>query len=553
MGAVGLAQVDQFVFTPRYKSELQVLVLENELARPVFAEFFKQNSPVSEIVGDSAKLKSLHQEIHKRIKYEKPRRKLGGYVNTILNAGTITETGFAWNLGGLLNHQNPCAAPITLPSLIIIYEDSIEREQLCAFFSLFKQIEPQYCPAIIFVSETRLNATASLLASCGSDVDVLALGPDGVHELSVRAQEANSLQDFLALFLAEADGACLASVGETFGLSGHDRGELGELAVGMLRVQSLFRQGRKFDGKSQIDALERRISVLKDATNDADLAKEYLYMRALLDLWHVFITENQGERIQNAIAIADHLGDEILLAHALKQVDMLHGYGTLTKQQLMRAKSIFHSHGEMEHALFIENNAIVNDLYTGANCAPQASSMSDYVQELCPHIRRSTTFHSNAGIAHLIIGQEDRSLEFFQRAIAGSGPPVNKLTSEINQLIARYVDGDKLDTEDAMRFMRRMERSNIPSGFDYHQTTMLANLWKMFQANKDAQGEIRETLRRRAFMPYDEHLESPDRLLRYVLSYYGAVSGLEPGEFSGQIGAFFERHGLWPSAHVFYR
>ena len=145
MSAAGLKQVDQFVFTPRYKSELQVLVLENELAQPLFAEFFKQNSPVKEIVGDAEKLKSLHGEIHKRIKYEKPRRKLGGYVNAVLNAGTVTETGFAWNLGGLLNHQNPCAAPITLPSLIIIYEDSIERDELSAFFSLFKQVEPQYC------------------------------------------------------------------------------------------------------------------------------------------------------------------------------------------------------------------------------------------------------------------------------------------------------------------------------------------------------------------------------------------------------------------------
>jgi hypothetical protein len=553
MSNFGLAQVDEFVFGPRYKPELQVLVLEDSHARPIFSEFFKRNSPAKEVIGDHVKLTSLHKEIHKRIKYEQPRRKVGGYINGLMNAAALTDTGFSFNLGGLLAQQTPCAAPITLPSLIIIHEDEITAEQLSAFFSLFKQVEPQHCPAFVFISEKRLGEAASALAACGSDIDVLTLTPGGVHELGLKAEGTDSLHDFLRLFLAEADGSCMASSSGGFDFVGEDRGQLLELAVDMLRIQSLFRQGRKFDSKAQIQVLERKIEALRGATSDAALSKEYLYMRALLDLWYVFVTEESRDKIQNAISIADYLGDDILLAHALKQIDMLHGYGSLTRQHLMHAKNVFLSNAETEHALFVDNNAIVNDFYIGGDCSGAASRMSDFILEFCPHIRRSTTFHSNAGIANLIVGQEHQSLPYFQRAIDGSGPPVNKLTSEINLMIARFVSGEALDPSEAERFLRRLDRSNVPGGFDYHQTTMLANLWKMFEGHRSTRRAIVEQLRQKAFMRYDDFLDSPERLLRYVISSYGKVEGEPTQDPPGHIGAFFDHHGLWLSAHVFYR
>ena len=553
MSALGLKQVDEFVFAPRYKSELQVLLLDADLARSIFSDFFKQYSPSKEVIADNVKLASFHEHIHKRIKYEQPRRKLGSYISGLMDAVSVSETGFSFSLGGLLTQQAPCAAPITLPSLVIIHEDDISSERLSAFFSLFKQVDPQYCPAFIFVSNVGESRARSMLAACGEEIDVLTLTPGGTRELALEAEGADSFSQFLEFFMAEADGTCVASDPSHIDLSGEDRGNLGELAIDMLRIQSLFRQGRKFDGRQQIQSLEKRVLSLKEATSLEGLQKEYLYVRAMLDLWYVFVTEDSRDKIQNAISIADHLGDEVLLAHALKQIDMLHGYGELTRQQLMRAKQVFVSRGETEQSLFVENNAIVNDLYMGTNCVDTASRMSDFVHEMHPHIRRSTTIHSNAGIANLVKGREQQSFQHFERAINGSGPPVNKLTSEMNHLIARYVDGEALDASEAERFMRKMERSNIPDGFDYHQTTMLANLWKIFEKDRSTSDAIVQSLRSARFMPYQDFLDSPDRLLRHVMSSYGDFDGSNSMTRTGSIEAFFERHGLWLSAHVFYR
>ncbi|NBC34408.1 MAG: hypothetical protein GVY13_17155 [Alphaproteobacteria bacterium] len=552
MSSLGYAQVDQFVFTPCDTPEIRVLLLRDEDARPIIGKFFKEFSPHKAIIGTNEKLSSLHAEIHKRIRYEKPARKIGNYVNTVLNAASLTETGFSWSLGGLLNHQNPAAAVVTLPRLLLIYEDDLSVENLSSFFSLFKQVDSETRPAIIFIARSDIPSAATKLAACGDEIAVLTLAPSGIQELPVSAVGSAELHEFLKLFIAEADGTCIATDRDRLKFTGNNRGALTSIAVEMLKIQSLFRVGRKFDAKAKIENVEKELAMLSEF-KETSIDRELLYIRGLLDLWYVYVTEDCISRIQNAVSIADRLKDELLLAHALKQVPMLHGYGELARQHLMRAKNIFLSHAETEHALFVDNNAVVNDLYTVDDCSPQATRMSNYIVEFCPYIRRSTTFHSNAGISCLITGQTAKALEFFERAVAGSGPAVNKLTSEINRFIARYIDGEEIDKEEAYRFLRKLERSNVPKGFDYHQTVMLANLWKIFHTDLSVASEILNVLRGKQFLPYDKFLDSPDRLIRFSLSYMQAVSKTARGNPPGRLGAFFEQHGLWLSAHVFYR
>ena len=228
--------------------------------------------------------------------------------------------------------------------------------------------------------------------------------------------------------------------------------------------------------------------------------------------------------------------------------------GNLSRQQLMRAKNLFLSGAETVQALFVDNNLIVNELYSDADSSEDAANMSEYVAQFHPYIRRSTTFHSNAGIANLIAGRGSESIQYFDRAISGSGPPVNKLTSEVNRLIALYVEGAELNVDDAYRILRKRKRSNIPAEFDYHQTMILANLWKLFQDKKDVCDEIRVTLKKESFLPYNHVMEEPSQLLDFTISNIRSVSRIaDNAKVPGRLGTFYDRHGLFLSAHVFYR
>lgn len=554
MPAAGLAEVDRFVFAPRSTAALPVLLLSAEQARPILADFFKALSPSKVVINDNGALIDLHKEIHKKIKYEAPIRKVGSYLQTIFNAASISETGFSMSLGGLLNHQNPCANGISLPKIILIHEDSIDILKLAAFFSLFKQIDPQVRPAVIFVCNSPIREVARKIATCGEGVNIALLSPSGIQTPNVSPEPIDSFSNYLSLFVAEANGGCLVTSVDDFAPETGERATVIRIIVDMLQIQSHFMAGRKFEPSQRVLDLQNQLQAVRESKPTSASDRELLGLKALLNIWEAYLFEARADVITNTISIADRIGDDLLLAHALKQSPLLHGYGNLTRQNLMRAKNIFLSHAETEQSIFTENNLVVNNMYTDQNGVEESVNLSNYVLEFAPYIRRSTTIHSNAGISCLINGQPERSLEYFDRAVKGSGPPVNRLTSEVNRAIARYLNGENIDRSEAESFLRKLERSNISPNFDYHQTEMLANMWRIFAYDKNVSREIIQYLKKKKFLEYTDQMETPEQLIRFAVRQARSVSKSYRGNIlPGKLGHFLDQHNLLPAAHVFYR
>ena len=327
MSELGINHIDRFVFEPRYQPELPVLILSEDQSSSILSAFFRRFSPSKTVVQDSKVLTDLHTEIHRRIKYEMPARRLGKYMGAILNAGTVTETGFSFSLGGLLNHQNPSANNITLSKTLIIYEDAIPEKQLSEFFGLFKHIDPQQRPAIIFISEASMSSAAKKVAACGSHVAVSVLTPSGVAVSNAAATPAREMAEYLQFFLAEADGAGLATDPSVLSGEASLGGEFERIAFEMIHIQMLFRAGRKFEPRNRVIDLKKRVESLWSDQAETRTKQELLGIKALLNIWEVFLFEGRGDIVENTISIANSIGDDILLAHALKQVPLLHGYG----------------------------------------------------------------------------------------------------------------------------------------------------------------------------------------------------------------------------------
>jgi len=467
---------------------------------------------------------------------------------------TFSEAGVSFSMNGLLNHQNPCANEFGFPKIVIIYEDEIETVQLSSFLSLFRQVAPENRPSIIFVGESPFQEAARKISACGDNINIAFLSPSGLQTATISPPSVSSTLEMLNHFLAEADGSCLATNSNDLDLGQDAEGTLIRIAVEMIQVQSHFRAGRKFEPSQQVLDLQRRLQLIWECEQNGPLREELLGFKALLNLWEVYLFEKRGHAVENTLSIARHLKNDLLMAHALKQTPLLHGYGELTRQNLMRAKVIFTSHAEQEQAVFVDNNIIVNDSYSELDATQKSTNLSDYVSEFLPYIRRSTTIHSNAGITCLINGHVERSRLYFDRAVAGAGPAVNRLTSEINRNIARYINGEQIQEDEAENFLRKLDRARISKEFDYHQTEMLANMWKIFENNGEVRLEIVEYLRRKKFLPYDNHLASPESLLKFAIFEAQSVRKSTPvKKLPGKIGHFFEQHGLLPAAHVFYR
>ncbi|MCZ6862610.1 MAG: hypothetical protein O7I42_20450 [Alphaproteobacteria bacterium] len=553
MENVAAAEIDDFVFNPIRRERPSVLLLNNSQYRTGLTPFLKKNSPYKQSITDNESLLSNKNEIHRKIKYVHPFKKLASYANAVLEGLAIVEGGLSIGLSGLLNHQAPCAVDADLPKLYLIDEDEINPADLSEFLSLFQQIEPDRQPTTILISKDGIESAIDVLSVCGDNISVHMLTGSGARQIELVGQPCSDAAQFIGMFLTEADGACIATRLQDLEFSPDQQGDILRSATEMLRIQALFRVGRKFEASPLIASLHSELDRLRQESTDEAFTRHLYAMKAMANLWEAFVTEGNAAKIENSISIAHHLNDRLLLAHSLKLITLLHGHTDISRQFLQKSEQIFHEMGELEHSLFVRNNILVNSLYSEISEIESAEYLSDFVQEVSPYIRRSTTFHSNAGLSLLLSGNMKGALPLFERATTGSGPAVNMMASEVNYMIARYIDGQIVSPEEVWQHIKRLERSNIPKEFHYHQTCLYGNLWRLAGNDKDIAEEIKSVLREKMFLDYGAYLDDPKRLLKFAVKNMSTVVRAKAEGLPGRLGRFIDEHDLVPAAHVFYR
>ncbi len=552
-GSVAASEIDDFVFSAIPREKPPVLLLSNAQAKKGLVPFLKGNALIKKSIRNNESLRVIRDEIHKKVKYVHPIKKLASYANAVLEGLSLSEGGFSIGLSGLLNHQAPCAVAADLPKLYLIDEDEIEPAKLSDFLSLFQQIDPDRRPIVILVSNDEIESAIEVLSASGENISAHILTGSGTRQVPLVGQPCSDVAELINMFLTEADGACVATGQQDLTLPTDLEGAALRCATEMLKIQTLFRIGRKFEARPLIASLHSELDELRRNSADEAYTRHLLAMKAMANLWDVFVSEANAEKIENSISIANHLGDRLLLAHSLKLIALLHGYTDITRQFLQKSEAIFQEMGELEHSLFVQNNLLVNSLYSNSPDGEGAKFLSDFVESTAPYIRRSTTFHSNAGISLLLTGNLSGALPLFQRATEGCGPPINMITSEVNYLIGRYQDGQTISPEEIWQCIRRLERSNVPQDFHYHQTCLYGNLWRLAADDKDLIGIIKSILHEKMFLDYEPYLDDPKRLLKFAVQNIPTVRRAKADRLPGRLGQFIDDHGLVLAAHVFYR
>lgn len=546
-------EIDDFVFDAIGYDKPPILALDPKQGRIGLNDFYKQFSPRTSRIRDNEQLEQATKEIDIAIKFVRPAKKWAGYVGTVLEGISASQDGLSMSLTGILNSNAPSAATAGLPSVFIVEEDSIEPLSFAEFISRFQQIGNEKKPRVVMVANEKLESALQLISSCGDNVSAHVFSTGGITQISTDKLSCSDFEDFIELFLSEGDGYVASTDIENMIPGGGLDAEFSGCLASMLKIQSLFRCDQKFTARKGINKLERKLDHLREKVRSDAQLNNVLALKAISNLWLAYLSESDADKIENSLSIAEHLGDDLLLAYALKLTPIVTGQSSLTHQQLEKAKTIFERKGEVEQALYVENNIIDNNLYSEKVDVERAVDLSNFVAEHAPYIRRSTTFHSNAAIALMLSGRLTQARELFELAKRSAGPAVNLLTTEVNSLIADHLDGEKIKKDRAQKLINRILRSNIDANFDYQQTSMLANIWKIFEHNKGISREIVRILKEKKFLNYDALLDDPEDLVKFV-----ATRGYHPDATKARIlpgvaGAFIEKHGLRPSSQVFFR
>jgi len=483
----------------------------------------------------------------------KPARKWAGYAGVLLEGISASQDGLSMSLNGILNAQSPSAVSAGLPSVYIVEEDSIEPRMFAEFISRFQQISDEKKPRVVMIANDRLDSALQLISTCGENVSAHVLSSGGLTKVSTSELTCSGFKEYIELFLSEGDGYCASTDISDMFPEGETEAEFSRCTASMLQIQSHFRCGRKFDATDNAIALASDLERLRERAKTDDHLNKVLSLKAISNLWIAYLTEAHPEKIENSLSIAEHLGDDLLTAYALKLISIVTGQTSLTHQMLEKAKGIFEAKGEIEQALFVENNIIDNNLFSERIDVERAVRLSQYVSENTPYIRRSTTFHSNVAIALMLTGKLTQARETFELAKRGSGPPVNLLTTEVNSMIADHLDGEKIKKDRVMKLINKITRSKIDPNFDYHQASMFGNIWKICEHNKDISRHIVKILKKQKFLEYGSFLDDPDTFVKFVATRSFDLNATKPALLPGIAGAFIAEHGLKPASHVFYR
>lgn len=548
-----VGEIDSFVFDAVGYNKPPILALDNHQSRIGLNEMYKQYSPTTIRIRDNKQLEKVTEHIDTAIKYVKPAKKMAGYAGILLEGLSATQDGLSMSLNGVLNANSPSAVSAELPSVYIIEEDSIKPSMFADFISRFQQLNDEKKPRVIMVANDDLESALRLISSCGDNVSAHVLSSGGLTEVSTNKMSCSDFEEYIELFLSEGDGYYASTHITTIAPGGGREKQFSNCLTLMLQIQSHFRCGQKFAAKNSVFQLDKNLELLRELVNSDEQMNKVLVLKAINNLWIAYLSESDSDKIENSLSIAEHLGDDLLMAYALKLIPIVTGQTSLTHQQLEKAKRIFEANGEVEQALYVENNIIDNNLYSERVDVERAINLSNYVSENTPYIRRSTTFHSNAAIALMLSGRLTQAREMFELAKRGSGPPVNLLTTEVNSMIADHLDGEEICKDRSLKLVNKIKRSNIDPNFDYHQTSMLANIWKINEHNKKISKEIFRILKKNKYLDYKTFLDSPDALVKFAATRSYHAEAVKPMKLPGVAGSFIEKHGLKPSSQVFYR
>lgn len=540
-----------------FQIRLPVTILNRGYQLEIFNKFKKRKKASATYIANQQELEKLIDEVNFRLKYKKftkPLEKSATFIKRILGGINVSNIGygdFSMSFHNQTNIEIPSANFLDNPKIIVILEDQINPDTFSRFVTLYKDVAEPYRPLIVFISNNFATSLEKVQPSSGS-ITVHSISNGKVVSINPTVSPLKDIYKFIDYATAEADAVC------SLGLENGIRDELdiiAKLTHDLIVIQSSFRSRQKYEVRYLVNQL---MLDLDDAfkTNKGNLRDKILFFKGIANLWNVYINEGNQELINNTLSIAEMLGDDFLKALALRNFILLKGYSNATGEFLAQARDIFTGYNFSHLAAMTQNNINVNNLYSNFNEAKvrdfERLSESVRYDEL-RGIRRTTTIHSNTGIALMLAGRTEDSIPYFQEAVSGSGPPLNKFTSEMNYLIARYMEGEIIDDEIGYAFLRKIKREGVHREFDYHLTTLYANLWGIFSDSRSLSKEIKNLLIKEKFMDYGSHLGNYKELVNFIMANYPSSKASGSTTLPGKLGEFANTTGFLLAAHVYYR
>lgn len=437
------------------QNSFTIFVVDIQFATGRGFEYFKKFKGKENYVNSNFLAESMLQRIVSYITRKIP--KLADLIDVCFAVEKVNISHVISALCKLFSVNTHQAVGPKVIDPIIIEEQHVSRRLIAQLVELHR--ESILRPAIIIIlRDNDFNRAKEVLKECPNGLNVKLIRNSGDTEVyKIINKGASSVHDFVDLFAHQCFGTC-SKTSRNILLSDEwaNNSIINHFIPSVLQIKSNLLYDEKECVKGTINDLLCDTFKYQNVSLEEEVLIESF--ACILKLFKVYSEDRAGKNLNDARELAEDLGNEILLAHVYRYADLL---GNLNRTQkvelLLQGQQLFLKNGIADHALYCENNMLIQQFYSDNIALRTFQSMQREAQYNVPGLVGMSIIYNNVGVAHLYSGLVDQAVVYFEKGLDYSRERiVQRLGLKSNLLIAKHYAYVEISERDILSFVREV-------------------------------------------------------------------------------------------------
>ena len=524
-----------------------ILLVPKTISRKRLASFYRSNAKrlrhfrgEEELQKESYRLRDLSgSTVFQRVRYA---------IGKIFGGIAIGPAEYPMEITFASNQSKFAVRDDSVGEIVRIDENELSASTLAKFLDAYAPLPMEQRPLILIETHEPETDIDNRLRKVPDEFEFLRLGDHGALEkVIVSRLPCTSVSDLVDHYAENSFSPIARMTMDELGSAIPADTELANrFATKLFHLRSVATECGKFETLDLARALLVELERRSTSELSGDLAPVLLATKLFTNLWLLYCEEGPKELLDNSMAIAAHFGDELMQAHCLRMINIVKPHDSFTNHCSHRAAKIFFQHGAFDYANYCINNALVGKFYTDESSASDFSDVINGSAEVIAGFRGLAIMMSNAGVAHMIDGDHQSAITWFERAKRHASWPLHRFGIEVNLLIAKFLEGDDPDGDALVKLARAITRQ-IDKRYKYQIANLLLNIRLLAQRQREAAEELTRILAETRLLE-DGVVLKDHTTLRALAAHLKLVEGYH-GERTGLRGKFIERYAFVPIFH----
>lgn len=428
---------DVLQFFKESQEGFTIYVVEHRFAVVRGNEFFKSFNGSKNYIKNESEIKKM---INKILMYvEKNIPNIAELIGlTLKSKAHIGIPELLYALSKLFFTNEHQAAGVEVIDPIIIEEELISPHYISQIISLHKHsiLRPVI---IIILRDNDFERAKEILSTCPHGLNVKLIRNSGKTEIfKVVNTGALDVDGFLDAFSRHCFSTCSQTKRSILINNEWSNNSIAHFfAPSILKV----RTNLLFDEKDEAIPLISKMIYDLENTSISNVCDEKLIEGFLctLKIMNVYANDAPGRDLKDAYELANDLDNDLLLAHVFRYVDYYKNKSRNEKIEcLEKAKLIFIKNNVEDHAIYCENNKLIQQFYTQKIKTRDFRNMHEEAIHNVPGLVGMSIICNNTGVSYLYTGKPETAIEYFEKGMDyAEDRPVQYFGLKCNKLIAQ--------------------------------------------------------------------------------------------------------------------